>query len=71
MEYAHCLTEVNILPNFNEICFRGSGNMKRTQNARLKHFTFTFNCDLDLRSVCLVIDVAYCLRGENILLKFN
>ena len=51
MGSAHHLTEVSILPMFNENLSKGSGDMEQTRNARLKHKTF--NCDLDLGSAWL------------------
>ena len=51
MGSAHNLTEVNILPKFNEALPKGSGDMEWTQNARLKHISF--NCALDLGSIWL------------------
>ena len=46
MDSAHCLTKVNILPKVNENLSKGSGDMERTCNARLK--LVTFECDLDI-----------------------
>ena len=48
MGFAHRLPKVSILPKFNENLLKSSGDMERTQNARLK--LVTFDCDLDLES---------------------
>ena len=48
MDSAFRVSEVEICFKFNENPFKGKGDMERTRNARLEHFTF--DCDLYLES---------------------
>ena len=45
---AHRLTKRNIRLKYHENQPKGSGDMERTRNSRVKHLTLT--CDLDLES---------------------
>ena len=51
MDSARRVTEVNILPKFNENLPKGSEDMAQTRNARLK--LVTLNCYIDLGSAWL------------------